>query len=191
MKFLAFGTLGMAVLATGCMTPQEREAAKPGAAITQAEGVKAFSDAVLGHCLPAIHTDQEFKDFEVKGVTRLRALEENKISMFENDELPVWQMVEGVVQVQLDPGQSCEAQTFGMPVKASFDVIGNTALQTDYYYSDTDVGYPQDGDALRRVLVSGNGADKITLTLTGTKAGEDASPGEYSRLRAVVEKTPE
>jgi len=172
MKFLAFGTLGVAVLATGCMTPQEREAAKPGAAITQAEGVKAFSDAVLGHCL-------------------LRALEENKISMFENDELPVWQMVEGVVQVQLDPGQSCEAQTFGMPVKASFDVIGNTALQTDYYYSDTDVGYPQDGDALRRVLVSGNGADKITLTLTGTKAGEDASPGEYSKLRAVVEKTPE
>ena len=41
MKFLAFGTLGMAVLVTGCMTPQEREAAKPGAAITQAEGVKA------------------------------------------------------------------------------------------------------------------------------------------------------
>lgn len=181
--FVAFG-----VLAAGCVSPEAREIMKPGAAITTADGVKAFSDGVLGHCLPAVHTGQSFADFEVKGVTPLRRLEENKISMFDEGVQPVWQMAEGVVQVSLDEdGGTCRVASYGLPVKATFKLVGDTALATDYGYTDEDTGFPQDGPDFTRVLVSGEGDDQVTLTLTGTEPDEGAA-GEYATLNAVVEK---
>lgn len=177
-----------AVLVTGCMTEEQKRIGGPGDTITAAEGVKAFSDAVLGHCLPAIHTDQAFSNFEVANVTPLRKLAEGKISMFENDALPVWQMVEGVVQVQLDPGQSCAVHAYGLPVEASFDLIGRTALQTDYSYSDRDVGFPQDGPEYRRILTSGAGDEQVTLELTGTDTSGETPTGEYAKLYAIVKR---
>ncbi|WP_084398819.1 hypothetical protein [Henriciella aquimarina] len=176
-------------LAAGCATPSDDlDMRRPGAAVSQTDGVKAFSDAVLGHCLPAIHNNQAFADFEVKDVTPLGKLAENKISMFENKTLPVWQMVDGVVQIQLDESQSCAVKSYGLPVKATFRLVGNTALQTSYDYREEDVGFPQAGESFRRVLVSGTGADAVTLTLTGMEPGAPGNDEKYAKLDAVVSR---
>lgn len=188
MKPHLIGFVAAGVLAAACISPQERAMTRPGAAITTAEGVKAFSDAVLGHCLPAIHTGQSFADFEVAGVTPLSRLQENKISQFADETLPVWQMVEGVVQVQLDEaGGTCRVVAYGLPVKATFKLVGDAAIQTDYGYSDEDAGFPQEGPGFTRTLFAGTGDNQVTLTLTGVDPEEDVE-GEYATLNAVVTK---
>lgn len=190
MRTQTAGIIGLAVLAAACATPEQRLAANEGAAITQAEGVKAFSDAVLGHCLPAVHGRQAFKDFEVKGVTPLRKLEDHKIPMFDSETPQIWQMVDAVVQIQLSAdGDTCRVASYGLPAQATLRLVGNTALQTDFNYSDEPVGFPQEGTEYRRVLTAGTGDEEVTLYLTGMETPPGVA-GDYGKINAIVTRDP-
>ena len=175
MKLKTLNIVAIAALAAGCASSGDTPARPSGNGVTKAQAVKAFTDAVLGHCLPAIHTEQEFREFEVDGVTPLARLGDNRISLFADTALPVYQMGDGVVQIQLDAFSSCQTRSNDLPVKATFDLIGNALMQTEYRYTEQDSGYPQDGDELSRVFVSGESPDTIIVALSGTKAGAASS----------------
>ncbi|MGB3627487.1 MAG: hypothetical protein WA989_16775 [Henriciella sp.] len=179
---------GIALLATACISPEDRLTYKDGAMVTRGEIVQAFSDAVISHCLIAMHTGKEFKEFEVKGVTPIRALAENKISLFGTESPQVWQMVEAMVQVQYTPGESCEVRAVSAPVEPTLNVVGRSVLQSDYRYSEEDTGFPQDSVSMKRVLVAGAGGEAYTVYLSGTEPGVEGNPETYAKLKARVVK---
>ena len=184
------GIAGLALLATGCISAEDRLAYKDGAMITQGEIVQAFSDAVLGHCLPAMHTNQEFKDFEVKGVTPIQKLQPNKISLFGTDTPQVWQMAEAMVQMQYTTGTKCEVKGVSAPLETTLSIVGKGVLQSDYRYDEEDTGFPQDSVSMKRIFVSRTGDETITVTLSGTEPQAEGNPETYTKLRAVVVRAP-
>ena len=183
---LAF--LGLSLLAAGCMTAEEKTAARPGATVSESQAIKAFADSVLGHCLPAIHTGQAFREFELKNVEPLMALQPNKISLFERETPQVWQLAKAVVQLQYEQGSTCEVKAISLPVQTTFKLVGNGVLQTGYRYDEQDTGFPQNGPAFRRVFTSGTGPEAVTVTLTGMEPGAEGNDKPYAQLNALVEK---
>ena len=183
---LAF--LGLSLLAAGCMTAEEKTAARPGATVSESQAIKAFADSVLGHCLPAIHTGQAFREFELKNVEPLMALQPNKISLFERETPQVWQLAKAVVQLQYEQGSTCEVKAISQPVQTTFKLVGNGVLQTGYRYDEQDTGFPQNGPAFRRVFTSGTGPEAVTVTLTGMEPGAEGNDKPYAQLNALVEK---
>lgn len=182
------GAASLALLATACISAEDRMSYKDGAMVTRGEIVQSFSDAVVSHCLIAMHTGQEFKDFEVKGATPLRAIDENKISLFGSESPQVWQMTEAMVQLQYVPGESCEVKAVSAPVEPTLKVVGQSVLQSDFRYSEEDTGFPQDSVSMKRVFVSGSGDDAITVYLSGTEPGVEGDPETYAKLRARIVK---
>ncbi|WP_300377253.1 hypothetical protein [Henriciella sp.] len=190
MKFRIATIFAISVLSAGCASTAGDTARRSEAGVTRAQAVKAFSDAVLGHCLPAIHREETFSEFEVDGVTPIGQLWENRTPLFQNETLPIHQMVEGVVQLQLDPFSSCQVASNDLPVEVTFNLIGDALLQTAYGYTEQESGYPQDGDRLSRVFVSGTGDDMVTVALDGMKDGATSSTTLYSNLKASVTAGP-
>ncbi|MEQ9314458.1 MAG: hypothetical protein RLN72_01325, partial [Henriciella sp.] len=133
-------------------------------------------------------TGQEFKDFEVKGATPLRALAENKISLFGTEGPQVWQMAEAMVQIQYMPGESCEVKAVSAPIEPTLNVVGKGILQSDYRYNEENTGFPQDSVSMKRVLVSGTGGEAYKVYLSGTEPGVEGNPETYAKLKARIVK---
>lgn len=175
--------LGAAALLAGCIAPQDRAGYRPGATITQGEGVQAFADGVLSHCLIAMETGKALKAFEVRNATKLRKLDANKISLFPSETAQVWQMAEALVQLQYDQGQVCEVKAISLPTKVTLDIVGSGVLQSGFGYTEIDAGYPQSDGKYRRVFTSGSGDDAMTVELTAADAGA-AAGSQYATLNA-------
>lgn len=167
---------GATLLATACVPQEERAMYRDGAYIDESAGLKAFADAVVAHCAPAIESQQSFADFEVKGATQIRAIADNKIPVVSSDSLPVWQLAEGVVQMQLDPYSKCEVVAVGLPADTAVNVAASAAKANGYREGEvTATG--------ARRLVSGQGT---VIELTGPEPGQTPDGRTYTKVTANV-----
>ncbi|WP_018148686.1 hypothetical protein [Henriciella marina] len=184
MNLYSTAILGAAILAAGCIAPEDRERYQPGAFVNEGASLKALADAVVAHCIPAVEGEQDFADFEMRGATAIRALADNKISVVSDSTLPVWQLADGIVQIQLDPYQSCEVAAVGLPTDTSYKVLTSAVKQAGY--RETDTGYPQATGDLYRTFVSGQGASGYTVHVEGPQTAQMADGRTYEKLVATV-----
>lgn len=168
----------IALLAAACVPQEERAFYKDGAYIDESEGLKAFADAIVSHCAPAVEGKQDFSDFEMKGATPIRAIADNKIPVVSSDSLPVWQLAEGVVQMQLDPYSSCEVVAVGLPAETAINVAAKSAKASGYRETE-----PAAGSALEHRLVSGQGT---VIEITGAQQGQTPDGRTYTKVTATV-----
>ena len=169
------------MIAAACVPQEERDLYRPGAYVEEGIGYKAFADAVIAHCVPAIQNEEAFADFEMKNASPLRALADNKYPVVSRDGLPIWQLAEGLVQVQLDPYTTCEAVAVGLPMDTTIEVTAKTAKANGF--SEIDADSPADGASIHRVLVA---ADGTTLDLTAPVEGQTPDGRTYTKVVATV-----
>ena len=143
-------TAGTLVLAAACVAPEDRATYRAGAYIDESAGLKAFADAVIAHCAPAVEGQQDFSDFEMKGATPIRAIADNKIPVVSGGDLPVWQLAEGVVQMQLDPYSACEVVAVGLPSETAITVGQGTVIEL----SGPEQGQTPDGRTYTKVTAN-------------------------------------
>ena len=167
---------GTALLATACVSQEERAYYKDGAYIDESAGFKAFADAVTAHCAPAIEGKQSFAEFEMKGATRIRLIDDNKIPVVSSDTLPVWQLAEGLVQMQLDPYDRCEVVAVGLPADTTLEVATNAAKASGFRDAETSA------DGVHR-LVSGQGT---AIELSGPSEAQTPDGRTYTKVTAIV-----
>lgn len=185
MKLYSTAIVATAILAAACIAPEDRERyQQPGAFVNEGTSLKALADAVAAHCIPAVEGEQDFADFELKGAAPIRALAEDKIAVVSGSTLPVWQLVEGVVQIQLDPYQSCEVVAVGLPTETSYKVLASAVSQAGYREKET--GYPQASGDLHRTFVSGQGASGYTVHIEGPTTAQMADGRTYEKITATV-----
>lgn len=171
-------TAGSLLLAAACVAPEDRAMYRDGAYINEGAGLKAFADAVVSHCAPAIEGSQDFSKFEKKGATPIRALADNKIPVVSSDSLPVWQLAEGVVQMQLDPYSACEVVAVGLPPETAVKVIARTAKANGF--RETELAADS---TLEQRLVSGQGT---AIEITGAEQGQTPDGRTYTKVTATV-----
>ncbi|MCZ4297125.1 hypothetical protein [Henriciella marina] len=167
---------GTALVASACVSQEERAFYKDSAYIDESAGFKAFADAVTAHCAPAIEGKQGFADFEVKGATRIRMIDDNKIPVVSSDTLPVWQLAEGLVQMQLDPYDRCEVVAVGLPAETTLEVAINAAKASGF----RDAEASADGG---RRLVSGQGT---AIEFSGPSEAQTPDGRTYTKVAAIV-----
>jgi hypothetical protein len=184
MKILSIAIAGSALLGAACVAQDDRDRYRAGAFVDEGQGLKALADAVAAHCIPAIEGEQPFADFEMKGAAPIRALADNKISVVSSDTLPVWQLAEGIVQMQLDPYRSCEVVVVGLPVETSYKVLTNAARRAGY--RETETGFPQATGDLHRILVSGQGESGFTVDIRGPESAQMTDGRTYEKITATV-----
>ena len=166
---------GATLLATACVSQEKRAYYKDGAYIDESAGFKAFADAVTAHCAPAIEGKQSFADFEMKGATRIRLIDDNKIPVVSSDSLPVWQLAEGLVQMQLDPYDRCEVIAVGLPAETALEVAANAAKASGFRESSAA------GAGSR--LVSGQGT---AIEFSGPTEAQTPDGRTYTKVTAIV-----
>ena len=171
-------TAGTLVLAAACVAPEDRATYRAGAYIDESAGLKAFADAVIAHCAPAVEGQQDFSDFEMKGATPIRAIADNKIPVVSGGDLPVWQLAAGVVQMQLDPYSACEVVAVGLPSETAITVVARAAKANGYRESDL-----AEGSSAERRLVSGQGT---VIELSGPEQGQTPDGRTYTKVTANV-----
>lgn len=173
-RHLAF-IAGAAILATACVSQEERAYYKDGAYIDESAGFKAFADAVTAHCAPAIEGKQSFAEFEVKGATRIRLIDDNKIPVVSSESLPVWQLAEGLVQMQLDPYDRCEVIAVGLPGETALEVAANAAKANGFRESSANPSGTR--------LVSAQGT---AIEFSGPTEAQTPDGRTYTKVTAIV-----